>query len=123
MRAEDVHTVVVVGAGTMGAGIAGEVARIGCRVRLVDVADAVLERGLQRLETGLQALVAAGVLTAAEAAAARSRVHASQTLEAACAGADLVVEAASEDLALKESVSAGLSTCFLIRENWKFSRR
>ncbi|MDP6108294.1 MAG: 3-hydroxyacyl-CoA dehydrogenase NAD-binding domain-containing protein, partial [Candidatus Brocadiia bacterium] len=39
----------MIGAGTMGAGIAGEFARAGCEVRLVDRSDDFLERGMARL--------------------------------------------------------------------------
>jgi 3-hydroxybutyryl-CoA dehydrogenase len=108
MHAEDIGTVLVVGAGTMGAGIAGEMARVGCQVHLLDVTEKLVEAGLGRLQAGYRALVEAGLLTAAEAEAARARVRPEHSLEEAGAVADLVVEAAREDLALKEELFARL---------------
>jgi len=46
VNAHDLSTVAVIGAGTMGAGIAGEFARAGCDVRLVDLQPDLLERGM-----------------------------------------------------------------------------
>ncbi|MFH1567957.1 MAG: 3-hydroxyacyl-CoA dehydrogenase NAD-binding domain-containing protein [Gemmatimonadota bacterium] len=106
MQAEDIRTAAVVGAGTMGAGIAGVLARAGCAVRVQDLDEAALDRGRALLAAGQQALVDAGRVTRAAAATAADRVRFSTDLEAACAGVDLLVEAASEDLALKRQLFA-----------------
>ena len=60
MGAEDLHRAVVIGAGTMGAGIAGELARAGCQVELVDLNEPLLAAGLERLQAGYRALIDAG---------------------------------------------------------------
>ena len=66
MKATDIRTVAVIGAGTMGAGIAGVFARAGMRVFLVDRTDDLLTRGMAALRASQDSLVAAGRLTAYE---------------------------------------------------------
>ena len=104
MNSRDIRTVAVIGVGTMGAGIAGEFARAGCDVRLMDISDVLLERGWAILDAAQDALVQAKLLTKAEAAAARRRIHATTSLERACAGAQLLVEAVAEQLPLKRAM-------------------
>lgn len=102
MKAADIERVVVVGAGTMGANVAGLFARAGCQVRLVDRTAELLDRGLELLHAAQESLRAARLLTARNAAAARRRVVPCLSLEEACTGAQLVVEAISEDMAVKQ---------------------
>ena len=90
----------VIGAGTMGHGIAQVAALAGLEVVLVDVSDAALERGRAALTASLDRLVKKEKLSAAEREAALARVHPS-TEYARLAGAGLVIEAATEHLALK----------------------
>ncbi|WP_428415116.1 3-hydroxybutyryl-CoA dehydrogenase [Methylibium sp.] len=90
----------VIGAGTMGNGIAQVCAMAGLDVTLVDVSDAAVARGLATLGNSLERLVKKDKLTAAASAAALARVQGT-TDYAALAGADLVIEAATENLALK----------------------
>ncbi|MBL8326973.1 MAG: 3-hydroxybutyryl-CoA dehydrogenase [Rubrivivax sp.] len=90
----------VIGAGTMGNGIAQVCAMAGLDVSLVDVSDATVARGLATLGNSLERLVKKDKLTAAASATALARVHGT-TEYAALAGADLVIEAATENLALK----------------------
>ncbi|WP_430420486.1 3-hydroxybutyryl-CoA dehydrogenase [Methylibium petroleiphilum] len=90
----------VIGAGTMGNGIAQVCAMAGLDVTLVDVSDAAVARGLGTLGNSLERLVKKDKLTAAASAAALARVHGT-TDYAALVGADLVIEAATENLALK----------------------
>ena len=104
MKASDLSRVAVIGAGTMGAGIAGEFARAGCRVRLMDRNEQLLDRGLRRLDAAQQVLVDAGRISERQAAAARQRVAVTTSLETACEDAELLVEAVSEDLALKQTL-------------------
>ena len=94
----------MIGAGTMGAGIAGEFARAGCAVRLLDQDEPRLEHGLRLLDNAQNALIDAGILTQRAARAAARRVAATTVLETACEDADLLVEAVSEDLALKRKL-------------------
>ena len=106
MRAEDIRTVAVIGAGTMGAGIAGEFARAGSDVRLADTTDEVLQRGMGLLSAAQDALVAAKLVTRRNAGAALKRVRPCTSTEDACDGIDLLVEAIPEDLALKQEMFA-----------------
>jgi 3-hydroxybutyryl-CoA dehydrogenase len=94
----------VLGAGTMGQGIAQVCAQAGLQVRLFDVAPAALERGLKGIDDFLAKGVAKGKLSSEDAAATRARVSGATALGAACAGADVVIEAAPERLELKRSL-------------------
>lgn len=96
----------VLGAGTMGHGIAQVCAQAGLEVRLFDVAPEALARGLRGIEAFLAKGVEKGKQTAAEAAAIRARVHGAADLREACAGAEVVIEAAPEKLELKRSLFA-----------------
>ena len=97
----------VVGAGTMGNGIAQVAAQAGFEVSLVDVAPAALERGLAAIDKSLGRLVAKGKLDEAARDAARARIHASGSL-ADLAGCQLVVEAVVERFDVKREVLAAL---------------
>ena len=99
-----VRRVGVLGAGTMGHGIAQVSALAGWQVALYDVDDAAIARGLAKLGENLDGGVARGKLDAATAAAARARVTGATTIAAACADADVVIEAVPEKLALKREV-------------------
>jgi len=90
-----VSRVTVVGAGTMGSGIAHVFALHGWRTALVDVAPAALERGMGAIRANLERQVKKGVLTPAERDAALERLQQGTAPEAA-ADAELVVEAATE---------------------------
>lgn len=102
MKAADIKRVAVIGAGTMGANVAGLFARAGCEVRLVDQTAEFLDRGMNLLRAAQESLRAANLLTARNAAAAWRRVLPCVSLEEACAGVQLVVEAISEDMAVKQ---------------------
>lgn len=102
MKATDITHVAVIGAGTMGAGVAELLARAGCEVRLVDQSADLLERGMDLLRTMQDGLRDAKMLTARAAAAALRRVKPCERLEEACAGVQLAIEAISEDLSLKQ---------------------
>ena len=102
MKADEIRVVAVIGAGTMGAGIAGEFARGGRQAHLVDQSDALLDRGMGMVRAAQDALIQAGLLQRRAAAAALKRIQLFTDLDAACAGADLLVEAVPEDMALKQ---------------------
>jgi 3-hydroxybutyryl-CoA dehydrogenase len=95
---DDVRTLVVIGAGTMGHGIAHVAAVAGLEVTLVDVAEGAAERGLAKIRENLQGGVARGKLGAREAEAAGARLRAATSPPAA----DVIIEAVPEDLALKQ---------------------
>jgi 3-hydroxybutyryl-CoA dehydrogenase len=93
----------VVGAGTMGNGIAHVFAQHGWDVALVDSAPAALEKASATIRANLERQVKKGVIPADAPDQVLSRVHAGTSLEAA-AGAELVIEAASENPAVKFSL-------------------
>jgi 3-hydroxybutyryl-CoA dehydrogenase len=101
----DLHnaTVLVVGAGIMGAGIAQVAAQAGHTVFLFDLRDGAAAQAKQKLETTLLGLVAKGKLGADAARGTLSRIDAVSTLHAAAA-ATLVVEAIVENLDAKRSL-------------------
>lgn len=97
----------VIGAGTMGRGIAMACADAGLQVALREVSAAALEAGLAAIAAQYQAAVAKGRLTAAEAAARVGRIVG--TLAVGDLGnCDLVIEAAFEDMAVKRTLFAEL---------------
>jgi 3-hydroxyacyl-CoA dehydrogenase len=93
----------VVGAGTMGAGIATCFADAGIEVALIETSAEALGRGLSTMETNYRDAAKRGRLSADEADRRRTLVKGSVGLEAA-ASADLIVEAIFEDMALKQQV-------------------
>jgi 3-hydroxybutyryl-CoA dehydrogenase len=98
----------VLGAGTMGAGIAQLACRAGARTLLHDPIPEALARGLERVRDGLQREVVRGRLEPAQATAAAESLHAVDDL-AAFAPCELVIEAAPERLELKHDLYRRLS--------------
>lgn len=92
--------IAVIGAGTMGNGIAQVFAAQGNDVTLIDVQQGALAKGLETIKGSLARVVKKGTITEADAAATVARI-ASGTDLAAAQGADLVVEAASENPVIK----------------------
>lgn len=95
---------VVLGAGTMGAGIAQVGALAGYRTLLFDVSAERAEAGLARIRASLAKGVERGKVEAADRDRALGALELSTELGAACRGAELVIEAVPEDLALKIEV-------------------
>ncbi|HEY0375419.1 MAG TPA: 3-hydroxybutyryl-CoA dehydrogenase [Pyrinomonadaceae bacterium] len=98
-----IETVGVVGAGTMGNGIAQVAARAGLRVVLRDVTEEFLQRGMAAVDKSLQRDVDKGRLKEEEKRAIIGRVRTVTALEELGA-ADLVVEAVTEDVKVKTDV-------------------
>jgi 3-hydroxybutyryl-CoA dehydrogenase len=90
----------VIGAGTMGNGIAQVCAVAGLKVTMVDINDAAVQRGLSTLSGSLDRLVKKDKLSQADRDAAVARVQGSTRYED-LVGAQLVIEAATENLELK----------------------
>jgi 3-hydroxybutyryl-CoA dehydrogenase len=105
----DVRRVAVIGSGTMGSGIAQVAARAGYDTRLFDAAPGVAGKALERIGDSLARAVEKGKCTSDERAQALARLAPSDSLEEAAAFADLVIEAAPEDLALKKELFGKLS--------------
>jgi len=103
----DIQHVGVVGAGTMGHGIAQVAATSGYRVTLVDVSAEALEKGVAAIGKSLGKLVDKGKISADDKTAAEGRLGSAGELSA-LADADLVVEAVVERLEVKRQVFAEL---------------
>jgi 3-hydroxybutyryl-CoA dehydrogenase len=97
-------TVAVLGAGTMGAGIAQVCAQAGSRVRLQDLQPEFVQRGLARIGDFLQKGVDKGKATAAQRTATLQQIATTTDRAQACRDADIVIEAVPEDLALKNGL-------------------
>lgn len=98
----------VIGAGTMGAGIAQVAVEKGIEVAMRDVEDRFVEKGLGTIRNFLGKKVEKGKLSAAERDAILGRLKGTTSMEKAAEGADMVIEAVIEDLALKQKVFAEL---------------
>jgi 3-hydroxybutyryl-CoA dehydrogenase len=101
-------TIGVVGAGTMGSGIAQLAALAGARTLVFDTVPEGLEKGIERLRSGLDKGAERGRWSADEASAAAERVEPVDGLEA-LAPAALVIEAVAESLETKRELFGGLA--------------
>ena len=99
--------IAVVGAGTMGAGIAESAALAGLSVVMVDVREEALDLGRNTIEKDLKRRVKKGRLSDEERRASVGRISTTTAL-GACAGAPVVIEAVVEDIAVKSEVFADL---------------
>jgi 3-hydroxybutyryl-CoA dehydrogenase len=97
----------VVGAGTMGAGIAESAALAGMSVAMIDVQKEALERGMQTIEQDLARRVKKGRISEDESREVIGRVRTTTSVEG-CSGASLVVEAVVEDAEVKKKVFGDL---------------
>jgi 3-hydroxybutyryl-CoA dehydrogenase len=103
----DTGLIAVIGAGTMGSGIAQVAAQAGYEVLLYDIQQEFVERGLNSIAAGLLGRVDRGKMTEAEMDAIMGRISAT-TNRATLAPATVVIEAAIEDLAVKQEIFAAL---------------
>lgn len=102
----DIGTVAVLGAGTMGHGIAQVCAAVGCQVALYDIDEGAVSRALGRIRGNLDKGVELGKMTPEGRDAILARIRATTSIADASEGADLVIEAAPESLELKARVFA-----------------
>ena len=100
-KVENIRKVGVIGAGTMGSGIAQVVASSGIEVTLIDVSEGYLERGIKNIEKSLERLVRKGDLREEDSKSSLSRIHPS-TGFGDLSEADLIVEAVFEDMNVKK---------------------
>jgi 3-hydroxybutyryl-CoA dehydrogenase len=98
-----IETLGIIGAGTMGNGIAQICAGAGLRVTMVDISDAAVARGLAAVGSSLDRLVKKEKMTAADKDATLSRI-AGATDKARLSACDLVIEAATENEELKVKI-------------------
>ncbi|HVL81572.1 MAG TPA: 3-hydroxybutyryl-CoA dehydrogenase [Actinomycetota bacterium] len=103
----DIRVVGIVGCGTMGSGISEVCARAGYEVRVHEVDDQAVERGLERIRSSMERAVTGGKLGSDDRDAALGRITAHTELEG-LKDADIVVECVPEQLDLKRDVFARL---------------
>ena len=103
----DVNKVGVIGAGTMGSGIAMNFANAGMQVVLLEVNDEALGKGLSIIDRNYQGGVKRGKMSAEHALACRGRISGTTDYES-LSDADLVIEAVFENLEIKQEVFATL---------------
>ncbi|HKT50804.1 MAG TPA: 3-hydroxybutyryl-CoA dehydrogenase [Candidatus Angelobacter sp.] len=99
----EIKTVGVIGAGTMGNGIAHVLARSGCHVVLVEAQQAALDRGLQAINKNLEREVGKNKITAQERESALKRIDAVLDRRAV-SKCDFVIEAAFEKFEIKQEI-------------------
>ena len=102
----EIRTVAVLGAGTMGHGIAQVSAMIGCLVRLFDANNNATSAGMDKIRDNLDKGISRGKLTEDVRNRTLENITATGSISEAVTGADLVVEAAPEAIDLKESIFA-----------------
>lgn len=99
-----IQNVVVIGAGTMGNGIAQVCAQAGYVLKLVDTDETALRKALKTMEASLDKLVGKGKLSAQSKAETLARIETTTDVAAVAPGADLIIEAVFENLELKQSI-------------------
>lgn len=100
----EIKNVTVIGAGTMGNGIAQVFAMHAFNVTLCDISNEALERALKTIRTNLDRMVNKGLVSQENAEQTVGRVSISTDTSRAVASADLVVEAATENFELKKKI-------------------
>ena len=96
--------ITVIGSGTMGNGIAHVFAQFGYSVSLVDISEPALQKALATIAKNIDRQVAKGTVTEADKAATLANIKTFTKLEDGAKNADLVVEAASENVNVKLSI-------------------
>jgi 3-hydroxybutyryl-CoA dehydrogenase len=102
--------IAVIGAGTMGNGIAHVFAQSGFSVCLVDLSEAALDKALATIDKNLQRMLSKGIIDENTASATLENIETSTDLKTAVKDRDLVVEAASERLDIKMQLFKDLDT-------------
>lgn len=105
-----IHKVSVIGAGTMGNGIAQTFAQKGFQVALFDVSPHAISQGLNAIENSLNRLVLKEKITTEAAQSAIDQIQSFDRLEKAVEKADLVIEATTENKVQKQQIFEDLDT-------------
>jgi len=100
----EIKEVTVIGAGAMGSGIAQVCATMGYEVSLNDASEQALEKAVAAIKKSLTRFKEKNKISQLELEAALSRLHITADLAEAAAGADIVIEAAYEDLGVKKEI-------------------
>jgi 3-hydroxybutyryl-CoA dehydrogenase len=94
-------TIAVIGAGTMGNGIAHTFAQNGFVVKLIDISEKALDKGIQTIATNLDRMLAKGTITQDDIAKTITNIITYTDIKDGVTGVDLVIEAATENVELK----------------------
>ena len=108
MNADSIQTAAVIGAGTMGHGIAQVLAMAGIKTRLFDIDAGGIESALAKVAANLDKGIARGKVTDEAGRAARAALSGTTDLDAAIDGVELVIEAIPERMQLKTELFAKL---------------
>ena len=106
MNAAEVRKIAVIGAGTMGAGIAQTCAAAGFDVAMRDIEQRLVEGGFRRIRDPLMKRVERGKMTQAEVDALVAKIHGTVDLRDALDGAHVVIEAVFEKMEIKREIYA-----------------
>ena len=104
MKAEEVKTVAVLGAGVMGHGIAEVASIAGCSVMLYDVKEDILSSGLEKIKWSLDKFAEKKTLALSASNDAFARIRGTLDLGEAVGNADVVIEAAPEEVSIKKDL-------------------
>ena len=113
---EQLQTIAVIGAGTMGHGIAQVAAQLGAQVRLFDALAGAARSGVDRIAKNLAKGVELGKVSAADRDATLARISTCDQLAEACKDVDCVIEAIPELVELKRETFA------VIDDGWQPGR-
>lgn len=102
-------TIAVIGAGTMGNGIAHTFAQSGFTVKLIDISEKAIERGMNTIAANLDRMVAKGTITEQDKHNTIGKIITYTDMKDGVTGVDLVVEAATENVDLKLNIFKTLS--------------
>lgn len=105
---DDISKVAVLGAGTMGHGIAHVAALAGFEVVMRDLEEEFLAAAMKKISANLEKGVARGKVTPEDRDAALARLSTSTSVRKACEGAQLVIEAVPESIDLKREIFAAV---------------
>ena len=108
MQAADVRKIAVIGAGTMGAGIAQACAAAGFPVTMRDIEQRLVDGGFRRIKEPLAKRVERGKMTQGEVDAILTKIRGAVDLKEAVAGAQVVIEAVFEKMEVKKELYAEL---------------
>lgn len=97
-------TIAVIGAGTMGNGIAHTFAQNGFTVKLIDVSEKALDKGMNTIANNLDRMLAKGTITQEDVAKTITNIITYTDIKDGVVGVDLVIEAATENVDLKLSI-------------------
>ncbi len=104
MKVENIKRICVLGAGTMGAGIAQTCSQAGYSVTMMDLTEELVEGGFKRIRTPLEKRVQKGKMTQDEVEGIISRIKGTTSLSEGVRDAHFVIEAVYEDMKVKKEV-------------------